>query len=185
MHIIIYLNILNLKTSHCFFLCFLFLGASPSARFTDDSLSRAAPRSQVGRGYPSVNLFPPPNAGLMIRGLLTIGFTPICWNWRGHGSSDLTRLVVSHMFYFHPENWERFPFLTYIFQLGWFNHQPVNHWFPQFVGIGWGHGSISLKCCNLWFSGWWFDANSFDSHPYLGKWFNLASIFLRWVETTN
>ena len=28
------------------------------------------------------------------------------------------------IFYFHPETWGRFPFLTNIFQMGWFNHQP-------------------------------------------------------------
>lgn len=56
---ITYLNILNLKTSQCFFLLFPFLGASPSARFTDDSVSRAAPRSQV-EGGDDPSTFPHP-----------------------------------------------------------------------------------------------------------------------------
>ena len=32
----------------------------------------------------------------------------------------------SNMFYFHTENWGRFPILTHIFQMGWFNHQLEN-----------------------------------------------------------
>ena len=32
-------------------------------------------------------------------------------------------LVVSNIFYFHPENWGNDPILTHIFQMGWFNHQ--------------------------------------------------------------
>ena len=35
-------------------------------------------------------------------------------------------LVVSMIFYFHPENWGRWThFDEHIFQMGWFNHQPV------------------------------------------------------------
>ena len=30
----------------------------------------------------------------------------------------------SNIFYFHPENWGRFPFWLVLFKWGWFNHQP-------------------------------------------------------------
>ena len=40
--------------------------------------------------------------------------------------------VVSHMFYFHPKNWVRFPFWLYnIFQMGW-SHQLDNYYFLSF-----------------------------------------------------
>ena len=103
---------------------FPFLCVSPSARFTDDSVSRAAPRSQVGRGddhpstfspHPKRTLPSPEIAGLMIRGLLTIGFTPICWNCWCHGSSNFPVGWFQICFYFHPENWERFPFWLIFF----------------------------------------------------------------------
>ena len=34
-------------------------------------------------------------------------------------------MVVSKIVYFHPENGGKITNLTNIFQLGWFNHQPV------------------------------------------------------------
>ena len=34
----------------------------------------------------------------------------------------------SKIFYFHPENWGNDPILSNIFQMGWFNHQPVEHY---------------------------------------------------------
>jgi len=34
-------------------------------------------------------------------------------------------MVVSKIFYFHPENWGKGSnFDEHIFQMGWFNHQP-------------------------------------------------------------
>ena len=35
-------------------------------------------------------------------------------------------MVVSHIFYFHPYL-GKISNLTNIFQMGWFNHQPVSH----------------------------------------------------------
>ena len=37
-----------------------------------------------------------------------------CWWWQGQ--------IFSH---FHPDPWEKIPFLTHMFQVGWFNHQLV------------------------------------------------------------
>ena len=34
--------------------------------------------------------------------------------------------MVSNIFYVHPFNWEDSQFDDHIFQMGWFNHQPVN-----------------------------------------------------------
>ena len=36
---------------------------------------------------------------------------------------EKNRVVVSNMFYFHPEPWRRFPFWLIFLQMGWFNHQ--------------------------------------------------------------
>ena len=38
-------------------------------------------------------------------------------------NSKKNRVVVSNMFYFHPEPWRRFPFWRIFLQMGWFNHQ--------------------------------------------------------------
>ena len=44
------------------------------------------------------------------------------------GDYFINWVVVSNMFYVHPENWGRWTqFDEHIFQRGWFNHQPVNH----------------------------------------------------------
>jgi len=46
-------------------------------------------------------------------------------------------VVVSNMFYFHPENWgKEIPILTSIFfQLGWFNHQLERKGRPQIANL--------------------------------------------------
>ena len=51
-------------------------------------------------------------------------------NWvSARSTSDIPHkfwVVVSNIFYFHPENWGRWThFDEHIFQMGWFNHQPV------------------------------------------------------------
>ena len=45
----------------------------------------------------------------------------------GGNSGVFVSLVMASQFcsHFHPDPWGRFPFLTNIFQLGWFNHQLV------------------------------------------------------------
>ena len=48
-------------------------------------------------------------------------------------------VVISNIFYFHPYFGEDFQFDVHIFQMGWFNHQPVVH----FARIGFRHATIS------------------------------------------
>ena len=59
-------------------------------------------------------------------------------------------MVVSNIFYFHPYL-GKIPILTNIFQMGWFNHQPVPYCFQRFFfspcsSCGFAHSaSISAK----------------------------------------
>ena len=55
--------------------------------------------------------------------------------WRWHLDDMVVWVVVSNMFYFHPENWGRWThFDEHIFQMGWFNHQLVVGVLSVFLG---------------------------------------------------
>ena len=54
------------------------------------------------------------------------------------------RVVFSNIFYFHPYLGEMIQFDEHIFQMGWFNHQPVDVWNNSFLlGPGLFSGTVS------------------------------------------
>ena len=86
--------------------------------------------------------------------------------------------MVTHIFYFHPENWGRFPCWLIFFQMGWFNHQPEKRlpaklhclqlrcwgWFWLRVPTAWLHPFVRLR-------GW--------RHPQVPSAF--AALWVPWV----
>ena len=64
--------------------------------------------------------------------------------------------LVSNVFYFHPDPWEKNPIGRAYFSDGWFNHQPV------FVGLENGHRRSSILL-----AAWFFGVNQPESY---GKW---------------
>ena len=53
-------------------------------------------------------------------------------NFEIGGRKQNNWVVVSNIFYFHPEPWEMIQFDDHVYQMGWFNHK-LDNIFPQIL----------------------------------------------------